>query len=222
MIQLEAYVLNTKTLSKNDVMITLISTNGIITIFGRGYLNLKHKFHVMINRGLKVKIYGVQKKTYFQLYDYDLLSNNLVVTLDVDKYEQYVKIIKLVLYIEHLLDDVAFTLFDFCVTEIENYNTQLLIDLWKVYILKKENVFLNFTKCVKCGRDNNFITLSLTDGGLICSNCYTNQVILSIEDIKALNAFYQTKINLLKCGYNKNVSVFLTELIEHNIGLKID
>lgn len=219
--ELEAYVINTKPLTKSDVLITVLTPKGLFNIYGRGYLSLKHKYHILVNRGIKIKLYGNVKGNYFRVSDYDLMSTDTILTLDIELFEMYTRVVKLVMYIDHLLDDVSFALFDFCVTELENYNINLLIDLWKVFVLKKENVILNFTTCMKCGRQNDFKTLSLQEGGLICVSCYTNQKILSIEDIKILNAFYNTKLSILKMGYNREVSIFLTELVEQNIGLKI-
>ncbi len=219
--EFEAYVLNTKPLTKSDVLITILGPKGIYTIYGRGYMSLKHKFHILVNRGIKVKVYGNLKGNYFRLSDVDLLSTDTILTLDIDKFEMYIKIVKLTMYIEHLLDETSFALFEFCLSGLDDYDLSLLIDLWKVFVLKKENVILNFSTCVKCGNDHNFKTLSLNEGGLICINCYQNEPILKLEDIKILNAFYNTKISLLKLGYNREVSIFLTELVEQNIGLKI-
>ncbi|WOO87607.1 DNA repair protein RecO [Mollicutes bacterium LVI A0039] len=219
--ELEAYVLNTKAMSKSDVLITILTPKGLFTIYGRGYMSLKHRFHILVNRGIKVRVYGEKKGNYFRLSDCDLISSDAILTLDIELFEMYTRIVKLVLYVEHLLDETAFALFDFCVTELENYDVQLLIDLWKIFILKKENVNLNFDSCVHCGRTDSFKTLSLSDGGLVCTNCYTNQPLLNIEDIRVLNAFYNTKLSILKQGYSREVSIFLTELTMQNIGLTI-
>ncbi len=220
--ELEAYVINTKALTKSDVLITIITPKGLFTIYGRGYMSLKHKFHILVNRGIKVKVYGEKKGNYFRLSDCDLISSDTILTLDIELFEVYTRIVKLVIYIEHLLDETSFALFDFCVTELENYDVRLLIDLWKIFVLKRENIILNFESCSICGQDHSFKTLSLNDGGLVCVNCYRNQPLLKMEDIRVLNAFYNTKLQTLKQGYSPEVSTFLTELVEQNIGLKIN
>lgn len=220
--ELIGYVINTKPLAKSDVLITLLTPKGLFTVYGRGYMSPKHRFHILINRGIKVKVYGTVKGNYFRLSDCDLISSDAILTLDIELFEAYTKIVKLVMYIEHLLDETSFALFDFCVTELENYDVQLLIDLWKIFVLKKENIILEFTKCVLCHEQSNIKTLSLSDGGLICANCYRNQPILSVEDIKVINAFYNTKLSILKQGYSSNVSKFLTELTNQNVGLQIN
>lgn len=219
---LDAYVLNTKQLTKSDVLITILTPKGLFTIYGRGFASLKHKFHILVNRGIKVKVYGEKKGNYFRLSDCDLISSDTILTLDIELFEQYIKIVKLVMYIEHLLDEVSFALFDFCVTELENYDVNLLIDLWKIFILKKENVVLNFESCTKCGKTHSFKTLSISSGGLICVDCYTREPLVKVEDIKMINALYNTKLSFVKAGYNLEVSRFLSELIDQNIGLKIN
>lgn len=219
--ELEAYVINTKALTKADVLVTILTPKGLFTIYGRGYNSLKHKFHILVNRGIKVKVYGQKKGNYFRLTDCDLISSDTILTLDIDLFEQYTKIVKLVMYIEHLLDETSFALFDFCVSELENYNVQVLIDLWKIFVLKRENVTLNFNTCVKCSSASNFQTLSLNNGGLICVNCYSGEPLIKIEDIRMLNALYNTKLSVVRDGYAESVSIFLTELIDQNIGLKI-
>lgn len=219
--ELEAYVINTKALSKADVLVTILTPKGLFTIYGRGYNSLKHKFHILVNRGIKVRVYGEKKGNYFRLSDCDLISSDTILTLDIELFEQYTKIVKLVMYIEHLLDATSFALFDFCVSELEHYDIQLLIDLWKIFILKKENVVLNFESCVKCGNTANFKTISLNDGGLICADCYRREPVIAVADIRMLNALYNTKLSVVKQGYNQSVSIFLTELIDQNIGLKI-
>ncbi len=217
-----AYVLNTKALSGSDVLITLLTPHGLVTVYGKGYASVKSKYHILINRGIKVKIYGQIRGNYFRLSDCDLISTDNLLTLDYDLYEKYTQIVKLVLYIERLLDDVSFMLFDFCVTELENYNINLLIDLWKVFILKKENILLEFESCVVCHKQSDIVTLSIRQGGLICRNCYKQEPLISQADIKSLNAFYKSKISVLKKGYNPTVSQVLSELVEQNVGLKIN
>lgn len=221
--EMEAYVINTKELSKSDVIITIISPFGINVIFGRGYLNIKHKFHVLVNRGIKVRLFGEFKGDYFRLSDFDLISSENILTLDIDRFEKYVQIVKLVKYLDKRINATGFALFDFCISELETYPMQLLIDLWKVYVLKLENIFLEFTKCVNCDQQySNYITLSLTDGGLICRNCFQGQQLISQEDIRTINAFYQSKLSFLKRGYSPIVSQILSELVDGYVGLKIN
>lgn len=219
--ELEAYVLNTVAVTKADVIITVLTPKGLYTIYGRGYMSPKHRFHILVNRGIKVKIFGEKKGNYFRLSDCDLISSDAILTLNIELFEKYTQIVKLVLTIERLLDEISFALFDFCVSELETYDIQLLMDLWKIFVLKRENVILSFDSCVNCGSTSNFKTLSLSDGGLICSGCYRGQPILKVEDIKIINAFYNTKLSTLKQGYSKEVSIFLTELTMENVGILI-
>lgn len=220
--ELEAYVLNTKALTKADVLVTVLTPSGLYRIYGRGYNSLKNKFHILVNRGIKVKLYGEKKGNYLRISDCDLVSTSEILTLDIELFEAYVRIVKLVLYIEHLLDEVSFTLFDFCITELENYDLRLLIDLWKIYLLKRENIILNFQTCGKCHKSENFKTFSLSEGALVCTDCYSNEPILRVEDIRMLNALYHTRLKVVRRGYSQQVSVFLSELVEESIGLKIN
>ncbi len=221
-VELEAYIINTKIIKRADVIITALTPIGIQTIYGRGYASIKNKNHILTNRGIKVKLYGKASKSYFRLSDFDLLSSDNLLTLDYEIYETYTKIVKLVMYIDSIIDNVGFQLFDFCVSNMENYQQQLLIDLWKVYVLKHENIILNFNTCMHCASNQQIVTLSLLDGGLICNKCYSGQRIISENDIKHINAFYKSKIGLLKAGYSSDVSRFLSELVEQSVGLKIE
>lgn len=217
----EAYILNTKALGKADVLITILSPQGIYSIYGRGYMKPNHRFHVLINRGIKVKLYGGVKGNYYRVVDYDLLSMDNILTTDYELFERYTSIVKLVLYIRNLLDEVSFALFDFCIQGIDEYDTNMLIDLWKIYVLKKENVNLIFDRCVCCEKQGDYVTLSIIDGGLICKNCYSGQAIVPLDDIKTIYAFYESKVRVLKKGYNEAVSTILSELVEQNVGITI-
>lgn len=217
-----SYIVNTKELTKSDVLITFVSPLGVNVIYGKGYLNIKHKYHVLVNRGIKVKLLGELKGNYFRVRDFDLLSTTNILSLDIHRFERYTQIVKLVMYLDQRINEVGFALFDFCITELENYPVQLLIDLWKVYVLKQENIYLNMTSCAICNKAyERYITLSINDGGLVCHNCYSNQVVISYEDIRAINGFYHSKISFLKHGYSPNVSKILSEIVDQYVGLTI-
>lgn len=220
---LEAYIIKVTSLKDNDVILTLLTDEGVKDVYGRGYNSVKNKFHILVNTGMKVKVTGVSKKKYFQIYDYQLLTLNDFITKDYDLFIKYTSIIKVILQTKDMHDRTSYMLLEYTIDHLEEFNSNLLIDLWSIYFLKRENIIFEFKHCVKCGKVHNIVTISLNQGGLVCDKCYEKEKILDIKSIRDIKAFQNGNITyLVENGYSLSVSQFFKEALEYYVGIRID
>ena len=78
--------------------------------------------------------------------------------------------------------------------------------------------------CSICGSDKAIVTLSSDDGGYVCKNCYSNQVMVSDKTIKMIRLYYYvdlSKITKLEVSneVTKEINDFLDRYYERYTGL---
>ena len=77
----------------------------------------------------------------------------------------------------------------------EKQNPQILTNILELKYLDFLGVGLNLEHCINCGDKKNIITIDPDEGGYICSECYTNQKILSPKAIKLIRMYYLINIS---------------------------
>ena len=75
---------------------------------------------------------------------------------------------------------------------------------------------LNLVECVKCGSKKDIITIDPDEGGLICKECYTNEMIYDLKVVKMLRNYYV--VNLESISFLK-ISEVLIEQINNIINI---
>ncbi len=218
--KLDAFIINNKDLNETDTILTILTEDGIKDVYGRGYRNIKNKYHALVNRGIHVTIYGYDKKNFFAIKDFDILKFSNIITDDYQLYLEYIKIIKLILSTKELHDKTSLLLFEYTIDNLEEIPAQYLFDFWKIFLLKKENFILDFSCCQKCGNVDQIITINSYEGGLICQRCYNGEKVMKFDEIKALKLLFNSDLNkLYYIKYSQNVSKFLSEILQQNSGI---
>ena len=54
----------------------------------------------------------------------------------------------------------------------DGLNEKLICIIVEIKLLEYLGVSLNLDCCTSCGREDDFLTIAINDGGLICKNCY--------------------------------------------------
>ena len=85
-------------------------------------------------------------------------------------------------------------------------------------------VGFDFNTCCKCGNKSNIITIDPDEGGYICKNCYTNEIIYDNKTLKMLRMYYLVNIESiteLKISDNviKNINYFVNTYYDRYTGL---
>lgn len=78
------------------------------------------------------------------------------------------------------------------------FNPMVMTNILELKLLDYLGVGINFSCCSKCGSSKSIITIDPDDGGYICSNCYTNQIMYNEKTLKMLRMYYLVDINSIK------------------------
>lgn len=218
--KIEGYVVKTKKYKDKDVLLTIISSTGIKTIYGRGYKNIRSKYHALNNFLIKVEILGLDKK-YFKVQDYDILNYFDPTKYKLESLEYIYKIVGMILRGYNLKYTKQF--YELLDGILKNYNdktAKMAYYYVMCQVLRLNNININFKTCNICFKDSNIKTLSLMDGGLICSDCYMGQKQIKASDIKTLNYYLNTTFeNSLKYQMSDNIAMEIKDLMLESLGI---
>lgn len=222
MYQEQGFVIQVSEYIVSDAIISILTKDGIKSFFGRGYLKQDDEHNKLLNKGLFINFNAKEEYGYYVLETYEIDKDKSLKQLNKETYTTFIDIIKVILLSSYEVDQTTFNLFEYTVKNINTYTNELLKDIWKVYFLKKHNVILNLDCCIKCQSKENLKTLSIKDGGLLCSSCYQEERLISLQTIKIIKSLYQSKINKeLNDTHTKEVSLVLSELLFDTVGIKI-
>lgn len=79
----------------------------------------------------------------------------------------------------------------------EGQNPLILTNILELKFLEYLGVGLNLNCCIKCGNKTQIVTLDPDEGGFICQNCYTNEILLSPKSIKLIRMYYLIDIDTI-------------------------
>ena len=181
---------------------------------------------------------GTSKFTYGYFYIY-YKEDNLSILKEVDVIDNYSRLhedITLIGYLNYVTDLTTQVykesnetkLLDYLLVTLNKMNQGLdaaiLTNILEVKYLPLLGVSLNLDSCVKCKSTSNLLTLSLDNGGMICQNCYTNEILYSKKALYYLKLFMNidiskiTKIDI-KDDIKKELDNFLTAYYSSYTGL---
>ena len=66
----------------------------------------------------------------------------------------------------------------------DGLNEKLICIIVEIKLLEYLGVSLNLDCCTSCGREDDFLTIAINDGGLVCKNCYHEGYIFNEKTLK--------------------------------------
>ncbi len=213
----------------SEILQVLTKEHGLIGLLCRGSKKVKSKF---LN---KTRIYNYAK--FFINYKIEGLS--LVKEIDVVDYFTYFhQDITLITYLSYLgnltyqvtKQDKTAEILPLLMTVLKKISAGLdalvLTNILEIKYLKYLGINLNLNNCIKCGNCKNIKTLNGTFGGLICSNCYQNEYIVSPKTIMTIRNYAKidiTKIKEIKISplVKTEINLFLSNYYEAFTGLYV-
>ena len=76
----------------------------------------------------------------------------------------------------------------------DGLNPMVMTNILELKYLDYLGVGFSFNNCCKCGKSSNIITIDPDEGGYICKNCYTNEIIYDSKTLKMLRMYYLVNI----------------------------
>lgn len=177
----------------SKILTVLTEDYGSIGIMAKGARTMKSKL-----RGVSQKlVYGefsINKKDkgLSSLHEVSVVNSFKNIFNDINKagYAFYIiDLLKQVLKdnndpnIFHILESALIKIND-------DINPHFITDIVEIKMLKYLGVSLELEKCVICGKHDNFRTISIEYGGLICCDCYKDGYIFDSKTIKLIRIMY--------------------------------
>lgn len=106
----------------------------------------------------------------------------------------------------------------------EGLDPLIITNIFELKMLDYLGVGIDLDSCIKCGNKNNIITINGDEGGYICKDCHTNEIIYDIKTIKMFRLYYYVEIDSIKdLKISKevvnNINTILTEYYDRYTGL---
>ncbi|MBE6158648.1 MAG: DNA repair protein RecO [Firmicutes bacterium] len=182
------------------ILQVLTREHGLIGVIAKGCKSVKSPLRAACNS----YTYG-----YFYIY---YKENKLSLLSNVDIINSYSNIrldIELISYMAYLCDltyqvvkqNDDSNIFDILINALDKINNKLnpliITNIVELKYLDYLGISLNLDSCVKCGNKEDIVTIDGDDGGFICKNCYTNQVIVDKKTIKLIRMYYLVDIKTI-------------------------
>lgn len=77
----------------------------------------------------------------------------------------------------------------------DGLNPKVMTNILEIKLLDYLGCPINLKSCCKCGGTKNIVTIDPDEGGYICADCYTNEIIYDAKVQKMLNMYYLIDIS---------------------------
>lgn len=106
----------------------------------------------------------------------------------------------------------------------EGYDPLILTNILELKFLSYLGVGISLDECVLCGSKKNIITIDADVGGLVCKNCYTNEMLVDLKTIKLLRMYYYIEIKSISSikiseKVKKEINHFIERYYDRYTGL---
>ena len=186
---------------ESSKILNILTDEGIIGVISKGCKNLKSPLRIISNK--------LSYNEFVIYYHEDSLStlkegtvinyfDNIKKDLTLNSYMIYITDLTKQVISEgdkkKIFEDYINTLFKIN----EGLNPLILTNILELKYLEYLGAPINYNQCIKCGNDKDIITISASDGGYICKNCYSNQIIYDSKVLKMLKMYYLVDIKTIK------------------------
>ena len=225
---IEGIILSETNYSESSKILNVLTKeHGLIGVMSKGCRNLKSKL-----RGVSRKLlYGTlhiyyKEKGVSTLIGIDIINSFSKTLTDLEKISYASYILDLTLQVlKQTTDEEIFDLLKNTLIKIEEgLNPKALTNILELKYLDFLGVSPSLDFCANCGCAENIVTLSSTEGGYICKNCFQNERMVSEKTIKMIRLYYYVDLSkITKLEVKKEISdeinTFLEEYYEKYTGL---
>ena len=225
---IEGIILSETNYSESSKILNVLTKeHGLIGVMSKGCRNLKSKL-----RGVSRKLlYGTlhiyyKEKGVSTLIGIDIINSFSKTLTDLEKISYASYILDLTLQVlKQTTDEEIFDLLKNTLIKIEEgLNPKALTNILELKYLDFLGVSPSLDFCANCGASENIVTLSSTEGGYICKNCFQNERMVSEKTIKMIRLYYYVDLSkITKLEVKKEISdeinTFLEEYYEKYTGL---
>ena len=185
----------------SKILNVLTEDYGKISIISKGCRNIKNKLR------------GVSNKMNYCEYTISYKENGLSTLIEgstINSFKNVFGNIQMSFYCFYLMDLVnqvlnennqkeIFNLLSNALMKInDGLSPELISIIVEIDLLKYLGVGLNLYECVSCGSADNFVTIDLEQGGLLCQNCYHEGYLFSDKALKLMILLNKIDLSSIK------------------------
>lgn len=216
--EVEGFILNETPYGDTSKIINVYTKEkGLIGIMCKGAKSLKSSLRV----GTQVFTYGI-----FNIY-YKENKLSTLISIDIIDYLKNIRkdltLISFITYLSELTHQVlkqnnqakCYDDFINSILQIEKGLDPLIItNILELKYLPFLGVGLNLDSCIKCGNQTSIVTIDASYGGLICKNCYQNELIVPKKVIQLIRMYYYVNIkSISKINVNSTEKDIINKFI---------
>ncbi len=220
-------VISEQDYKESSKLVKIITKDGIVSMIAKGSRKLKSDLRISTTK----LTYG----TFTMYYKEDSLSTLTSVDI-IDNFKNIKKDIIKISYASYLLDlavqvikqnkceDVFNILVDSLKKIDEGFDSMVITNILELKYLDYLGVMPIIDECSICGSKTSIATISGRDGGYVCNNCLTNELIVDEKTIKLIRMFCYvdiSKISKLEISDKVKLEInnFLDEYYDKYTGL---
>ena len=227
--KIQGVIISETPYKESSKIVNIMTDEGIIGVIAKGCQNIKSPLRVITNTlsynefiiyyhedGLSTLKEGTVIN-YFDNIKKDLALNSYMIYLT-DLTKQVISEGET----DKIFDDYINTL----IKINEGLNPLILTNILELKYLDYLGAPINYNACVKCGNEKDIVTISSIDGGYICKECHTNQIIYDSKVLKMLKMYYLVDIKTisdLKISENviNSINDFINDYYDSYTGIYI-
>ena len=212
--EFEGIVVSETPYSESSKIINILTKDqGVIGVMAKGAKRIKSPLRVATER-FTLGIFSVyyHKDKLSTLVSADIINPLLNIKTDIVKIGYLTYIVELAHQTAKQNDDEhIYAILKSAILKIEEGKDPMVItNILELKMLDYLGVGIDLDKCIKCGSKTNILTISGDEGGYICSDCRTNELIYSDKTIKMFRLYYYVDINSI-------TDLKISEEVTHNI-----
>ena len=227
---IEGIILSETNYSESSKILNVLTKeHGLIGVISKGCRNIKSKL-----RGVSRKLLYGTLHIYYKpnglstLISIDVINSFSNTLMDLEKisYSAFVLDLTNQVLKQNDSEEIFDLLKDTLIKIEEGLNPMALTNILELKLLDYLGVSPSIDACSLCGSDKQIVTLSSSNGGYICKNCYQNEPLVSDKTIKMIRMYYYVDIkNIQKLDVSKEVTTeinrFLDDYYDRFTGLYI-
>ena len=228
LIKTEGIVIGETNYSESSKILKVFTKDyGLISVMSKGCRNIKNKL-----RGISSKLsyanyqISYKKDGISTLVDGDIINTYKNIILDINNisYTAYILDLTEQVY-KHSYSDKIYSILISILNKInDGYDPVVLTYIYEIKLLEFLGIRPNVDGCSICGSSKNSVTISVSDGGYICNNCYKSGKIYSSTLIKLIRMFTYVDIdNISKISLKdetiKELDLFITDYYDSLSGI---
>ena len=227
-IKTEGIVVGETNYSESSKILQILTKDyGLISVMSKGCRNVKSKLR------------GISSKLSYARFDISYKENGVSTLVDgsnIDTLRNIITDIDKITYLSYIIDltiqvykhSNSNNIYPILISIIkklnEDYDPSILTYIYEIKLLEYLGIRPNVDECSICGNTKNILTISVSDGGYICNECYKGGKIYSNNVIKLIRMFIYVDIdNISKISVKeetkKELELFITDYYESLSGI---